>query len=107
MTVSIQKIPPTDLVSSTDSFKELMRIVTQVNQLRPYALTAIEVAEWSKTLLSFPGLDFGGLQFLIDEMKFGRVEYDKGLGIQNLTVGLTRVEKTESGYRMKPYSWVG
>ena len=98
---SIQKIQQTDLATSP-IFERLMKVVYHVNQLRAYPMSPIEIAEWSRTLLfGFPNLDIGALEFLIEEMKFGRFEWDKTIGIQNLTLGLPRVEKTQEGYRIK------
>lgn len=60
-----------------------------------------QIEVWAKDLVRLvPGLDLGALTFLIDQMKLGLYDYDKTLGIQNLTVGLTHVKKTQDGYRI-------
>ena len=106
MSEEIQKIPQKPLATLPEWFKELCKIIAHVNQLRSYPLTAIEIAEWSRSMKQlFPDLDYDALMFLISEMKAGRAEYDDRLGIRNLTMGMGGVEKTINGYRILKTIW--
>lgn len=76
-------------------------VVVEVNNLTAFPMTGDQVEVWAKDLVRLiPNLDLGALAFLIDQMKLGLYDYDKNLGIQNLTVGLTHVKKTQDGYRI-------
>lgn len=101
MTTSIAKTQPNDLANLPDKLEQLCRIVYHVNQLRQFPLSAVEVAEWSKSLLEYDeNLDFEAIRFIIQEMKFCRMDWDKTEGIQNLIRGLKLIEKTETGYKV-------
>lgn len=57
--------------------------------------------EWGKTLWMNKDLDEDVLLWLLNEMKWGRWEYDQRLGIQNITLALPWIEKTDRGYRRR------
>jgi len=48
-----------------------------------------------------PDLDPLMLCWLVDEMLIGRYEYDKNAGVQQITIGLMKIEKTKTGYQFK------
>lgn len=80
---------------------ELCKVLLHVQQLTAFEIPKEMIEDWSKSLKKLiPDLDYNALQFLIDQMKLGNIEYDKALGIQNLTNGLRFVRKTETGYKL-------
>jgi hypothetical protein len=90
------------LATLPEGFELLERIVYQVNFLRQYPLSPIEIAEWSRTLLEFDTeLDFEALKFIIQQMKFGNLEYEQKDGVQNLTRAFLKIEKVNTGYRLR------
>ena len=96
----LQKRPNSSLANLPDV--KLCEIVYGVNQLRQYPLNDIEIAEWSETLLEFkPDLDYKALEFIIQQMKFGNMEYEQRDGVQNLTRAFQKIEKTEDGFRIR------
>lgn len=81
---------------------KLREIVYEVNQLRQFPLNEIEIAEWADTLLEFdPKLNYEALKFIIQQMKFGKLEYEQRDGVQNLTRAFQKIRKTETGYQIK------
>lgn len=82
--------------------KLVVEAVTQFSQLRSYALTANEILQWSVTIERVvKEIDPVSLCWLVDEMLAGRYEYDRFAGIQQLIVGLSKVERVENNYRFK------
>ena len=80
----------------------IARIVYEVNQLRQYPLNDIEIAEWATTLDEFdPKMDLEALRFIIQQMKFGNLEYEQKDGVQNLTRAFQKIRKTESGWQIR------
>lgn len=81
-------------------------MVAQVNQLTPFPLNAIAVAEWSRSLVELiPAADFDleKIKFVIDAYKTAKLEYNREKGIQNIFLGLEAVEVTEAGLKIKPH----
>ena len=103
---TIARIQRNDLaISQGEPDEELCKIISKVNQLRPYPLSAIEVMEWAASLEKI-GVDYGALRHLIWQMILGNYDYDKSLGIQNLVNGLRKVKKTETGsYKIQDHTW--
>lgn len=94
------------IVSVTLPNDAIIRAVYQFNQLRAYSLTEIEMMEWARSIERLlPDLDIDALNFLIDKMKTGEMEYDKAVGIQNIFNGMKKIEKTESGYKILKAIW--
>jgi len=90
------------LASLTVEQEAVSSIVYEVNQLRQYPLTAVEIAEWADTLLEFKSdLDYEALRFIIQQMKFGNLEYEQKDGVQNLTRAFQKIMKTEKGFQIK------
>lgn len=78
----------------------------QFNQLRAFSLTEIEMVEWARSIERLTvDLDMDALNFVIDQMKCGNMEYDKTIGIQNIFNALKRIEKTETGYKILRAIW--
>jgi hypothetical protein len=76
--------------------------VSYFNMLRAYPLTGTEIVQWAATIERVVlDLDPLALCWLVDEMLAGRYEFDKTVGIQQLITGLGRVEKIQTGYRLK------
>lgn len=92
--------PGTIQLTSTEvRFTELCKILYHVNQLTAFPMVVEQIQDWAKSLLLLiPDLEFNALEFLINEMKLSRYEFDKNLGIQNLTRGLALIKKNKSGY---------
>lgn len=81
---------------------ELAKILFHVNQLVPFPKSDAELEDWARSLLSFsPNFDSRKLVFLINEFKLGRIEWQKDVGIQNITMNLQLVDETHSGFRLK------
>ena len=60
-----------------------------------------EIAEWADTLLEFkPELDYEALRFIIQQMKFGNLEYEQKDGVQNLTRAFKKITRTSEGYKL-------
>jgi hypothetical protein len=102
---SIQRIAqPGSVTLRTDLNKQEIstyNVIVEVNNLTAFPMSGDQIEVWAKDLVRLiPGLDLGALAFLIDQMKLGNYDYDKNLGIQNLTQGLTFVRKTEEGYKI-------
>lgn len=80
----------------------VLEAINEFNKLRAYPLDKKEIVEWASTLERVViDLDPLMLCWLVDEMLAGRHEYDKHGGIQNLTLGLMKIEKTKTGYKFK------
>jgi hypothetical protein len=91
-----------DLVSLPIHVEAIARIVYEVNQLRQYPLNDIEIAEWATTLNEFnPDMEIEALQFIIQQMKFGNLEYEQKDGVQNLTRAFQRIRKTADGWQIR------
>lgn len=91
-----------DTVSLPLHVEAIARIVYEVNQLRQYPLNDIEIAEWATTLDEFdPKIDLEALRFIIQQMKFGNMEYEQKDGVQNLTRAFRKIQKTESGWQIR------
>lgn len=81
--------------------KAIGAVIRHVNHLRQFPLSVPEIVEWAQTVRGIEGFDVEALKWLLEEMKMARIEWDRGLGIQNLTGWLPKIEKTDSGYRIK------
>lgn len=80
----------------------MVEAVDQFNKLRPYPLDKKEILQWALTIENvIQDLDPLALCWLVDEMLAGRYEYDRNAGIQNLTLGVLRVERVGTGYQIK------
>lgn len=80
--------------------------MAQVNQLTPYPLNDIGIAEWSRSLIdliSADDFDLEKIKFVIDAYKTCKLEYNREKGIQNIFLGLEAVEVTEAGFKIKPH----
>jgi hypothetical protein len=86
--------------------KRICAILNTYNQLRPYKLDAVEVLEWKDSIIKLvKDLDIDALEFLVDKMIAGEMDYDRDKGIQNIFLGLKKVEKTETGYKILRSIW--
>lgn len=56
--------------------------------------------EWGKTLWD-EGPDEKAVAWVVNELKWGRIEYDKNAGIQNITLWLERMERVGDTFRVK------
>jgi hypothetical protein len=98
----IVKTHTSGLATLPEEFEQLCQIVYQVNFLRQYPLSPVEIAEWARTLVEFdPELDYATLKFIIQQMKFGNLEYEQKDGVQNLTRAFQKIEKVNTGYRLR------
>lgn len=78
------------------------------NQLRAYPLSAVDILEWKDSIVKFYGqsLDTGALEFAIDQLIFGKIEYDKNTGIQNIFSALKEITSDgHGGYKLKDFTW--
>lgn len=65
------------------------KILLGVNELSAFPLNTEQISDWAKSINELsPELELGKLKLVIDKMKMGEIEYDKGLGIQNIFLGL-------------------
>jgi hypothetical protein len=97
-------VPPTGLTISTSALPDrlVLEAVDHFNRLRSYPLTREEIMKWAMTLEQVvPNLDPLALCWLVDEMLAGRYDYDRFSGIQQLTIGLQKVEKINQTYQLK------
>lgn len=82
--------------------------LNRFNQLRAYPLSAVDILEWKDSIVKFFGqsLDLGALEFAIDQLIFGNIEYDKNTGIQNIFSALKDIVKDSNGdYKLKDFTW--
>lgn len=101
---SIQKTAQTGLAILPDN--RIVKAVYQFNQLRAYSLTEIEIMEWARSIERLvPDLDVDALNFAIDCMKTGEIDFDMKSGIQNIFEALKKVEKTSTGYKILKAIW--
>lgn len=92
------------LVNLAPELERLCKIIYQCNQLRPYPLTAMEIAEYADSLLRLiPDLNFEKVEFMVDQMLLGNIEWDTKLGIQNLTNGLKVIGEAVIGLSPRFY----
>jgi len=92
----------------TDRDEAICRVLNKFNQLRSFRLDPIEILEWKDSLNRLIGekLDTKALDFAIDKMMTGEIEYDKNKGIQNIFDALKQVAKKENGeYKIKTFVW--
>lgn len=76
----------------------------RMNQLRSYKLGVIEILEWKDSILKLlPEVNISAIDFVIDKLITGELDYDANIGIKNITIGLNKIEKNEGSYRVKPY----
>lgn len=76
----------------------VIKAVVEFNQLRSFSLTPVEIAEWARTIIRiWPDYDVEWLNFVIDKMKCGQMEYDRGLGIQNIFQALKNSLRRRDG----------
>jgi len=96
-----------NLPALTKRDEAICKVINRFNQLRSFRLDPIEILEWKDSLNRVFGekMDLGALDFAIDKMISGELEYDKNLGIQNIISAMRQVEKTKSGYRIKNMVW--
>jgi hypothetical protein len=82
--------------------KLVVEAIAEFNKLRAYPLDRMEIFAWAHTIeCSLPKLDPMALCWLVDEMLAGRYEYDRFSGIQQLTIGVQKVEKINQTYQFK------
>lgn len=77
---------------------DLCDVLVGINQLRSFNLTGIEILEYKDSLMRIaPTLDPKLLQYAIDQMMIGNIDYHKDKGIQNIFNALKNVGKREDG----------
>lgn len=89
----------------TKKEKDICDVLVGINQLRSFKLDVIEVLEWKDSLIRIlPDIKIETLQFVIDSMMTGELEYNDKKGIQNLFAALKLVGENEDGtfYIKKP-----
>lgn len=85
--------------------RQILDALIMFNQLRAFKLDGIEILQWKDSIVKLlPGLQVGALEFAIERMIIGQLEYDAKLGIQNIINALKKIERiegTENSYRIK------
>jgi hypothetical protein len=84
---------------------ELCMVIRDFNQLRSFKLNDVEVLEWKDTLIRIkPDLTPAMLQYAIDRLMDGELEYNEKRGIQNIFSALKLIGENEDGefYIKKP-----
>lgn len=77
-----------------DRLTKIGKLVYQMNLLAPYPLSDQSIIEWSKCIDELmPDLKLETLKEAIDNMKLGKLEYDKNLGIQNIFLAIRSLER--------------
>lgn len=95
---------PAGLINSTVRLPNRLTVeaLEQFNKLRAFPLTPQEIVAWALTVEDVvPGVDPMAVCWLVDEMLAGRYEYDKNAGIQNLTLGLMKIERVGNNFQFK------
>lgn len=88
-------------VSLENKKQEICKILFHINQVIAYPKSDQELEDWAASLLTFnPELDPRKLAFLIDRFKLGEIEWQKDVGIQNITMNLRRIRATTVGFRL-------
>lgn len=87
--------------------RAICELLNRFNQLRSYPLSVTEVLEWKDSIIKLLGnsLDLEAIDFAIDKMILGEIEYDKNKGIQNIFSALKEISKTDQGYKIKDFTW--
>jgi hypothetical protein len=84
----------------------VIKAVYQFNQLRAFSLTDIEIVEWAASIARLlPELNPSALEFMVDKMKIGEIQFDKTLGIQNIFNGLKQVTFENGEYKVLRLIW--
>lgn len=90
------------IAGMTPHERAICDVLNTFNQLRSFKLEPMEIIYWKDSIVKLiPDVDTGALEFVVDQMIVGGLEYDTKLGIQNIFNGLKRVRKTETGYAVK------
>lgn len=80
----------------------IVEAINAFNQLRAFPLSQKEIFQWAQTIEAVePPIDPLALCWLVDEMLVGRVQYDRGAGIQNLIQGVANVERVGNTFQMR------
>ncbi len=81
--------------------KDICGALNTFNQLRSFKLDIVEILEWKDTIVKLlPRLEVPALEFAIEKMILGELEYQHNDGIQNIIRALKKIEKTETGFRI-------
>jgi hypothetical protein len=64
---------------------ELALVVFHINQVVPYPLSDLQIADWAKSINELrPDVEPQKLKEVIDKMKLGQIEWNYRQGIQNI-----------------------
>lgn len=87
--------------------RKIAKIIVDVNKLKDFPVDAQEIVSWANDIDRLcPNADPDAVQFLMDQFKTDRVEWDKNKGIQNIIGNLKYVKKKEDGsYRYDDMVW--
>lgn len=89
-------------VALSDRENEVCTCINLFNQLRDYKLSDIEILEWKDTILRLlPEAEPQAIQFVIERLMTGEIEYKKDEGIRNIFRGLDHIEKEGDKYIVK------
>jgi hypothetical protein len=105
---SLTEVEKRELVISKLTKRELavLNSLDQFNQLRSFKLDFWDCIKWKDTILRLmPEVETKAIEFVIDQLILGNLEYDKDRGIQNIIEGLRRLEKTGNGYKLNTMTW--
>lgn len=90
------------LVTPPDSVTDkVARVVWRINQLRRFPLKDEDIEDWSKTLVRLMPLeDLRKLEFVIDQMITGELDYNPDEGIKNLFRNVKAVIETDGKFEI-------
>ncbi len=94
----LQRAPTGSVTLPALPAERLIKAVYQFNQLRAFSLTDVEILEWARSIERLrPHLDIEHMEYSIDAMKQGNIEYDNTKGIQNIFNAIAQVCKNDDG----------
>lgn len=75
--------------------------VANMNALRKFPLNDEQIEGWGRIILRLMPLeDIRKLQFVVDEMIRGNLEFDSEIGIRNIFLNVKSVQETEKGFEI-------
>lgn len=84
--------------SATD---KISKVVWRLNQLRRFPLDDNAIEDWTKTLIRLMPLeDLRKLEYVIDQMITGELDYNPDEGIKNLFRNVKSVQETDGKFEI-------
>ncbi len=84
----------------------LVESIHRFSQLRSYPLKPEELLEWKESVIKISGVkDLAELSlridFVVDKMMQGEIDYNDKIGIKNLFAGLKEIKGDNGSYKIK------